>query len=247
MDNNTKEFMSRSERRELERRENKFNRPSRAGQILRRVLLWGGIFGGSALLIIGLAYLGSKSSSSNISGTPAPIADSDWVKGNSDAKVTIIEYSDFQCPACASAYPMMKKAVQEFGDKIRFVYRHFPLVQIHQNAELAAEASEVVGLQGKFWEMHDMLFDKQSNWGTSKDAKKLFAQYVGELGLDKAKFESDLSSDAVKQKIKNSRSEAARINLGGTPSIFINDKIIDNPGSYDELKKLIDVVLSQNP
>lgn len=239
--------MSRSERRELDRRENKFNRPSRAGQILRRVLLWGGIFGGSALLIIGLAYLGSKSSSSNISGTPAPIADSDWVKGNSGAKVTIIEYSDFQCPACASAYPMMKKAVQEFGDKIRFAYRHFPLVQIHQNAKLAAEAAEAAGLQEKFWEMHDMLFEKQSNWGTSKDAKKFFIQYAGDLGLDKAKFESDLASDAVEQKVESSRSEAARLNLGGTPSIFINDKIIDNPGSYDELKKLISDALSENP
>ncbi|HLD61609.1 MAG TPA: thioredoxin domain-containing protein, partial [Patescibacteria group bacterium] len=135
MENNMKEFMSRSERRELERRENRFNQPSGAGQILRRVLLWGGILGGSVLLIIGLAYLGSKSSSSNISGTPAPITDSDWIKGNKDAKVTIIEYSDFQCPACASAYPIMKKAVQEFGDKIRFAYRHFPLIQIHQNAE----------------------------------------------------------------------------------------------------------------
>ncbi|MEK7130337.1 MAG: thioredoxin domain-containing protein, partial [Patescibacteria group bacterium] len=236
-----------SERRELERRENKFNQPSRAGQILRRVILWGGILGGSALLVFGLAYLGSKSSSTNISGTPAPITDSDWVKGNKEAKVTIIEYSDFQCPACASAHPMMKKAVQEFGDKIRFAYRHFPLVQIHQNAELAALASEAAGLQGKFWEMHDMLFEKQSNWGTSKDAKKLFAQYAGELGLDRAKFESDLTSDAVKQKIQASLSEATRIKLGGTPSIFINDKIIDNPGSYDELKKLISDALSENP
>ncbi len=142
---------------------------------------------------------------------------------------------------------MMKKAVQEFGDKIRFSYRHFPLVQIHQNAELAAQAAEAAGLQGKFWEMHDMLFDKQSNWGTIKDAKKFFIQYAGELDLDKAKFESDLASDAVKQKVQNSRSEAARINLGGTPSIFINDKIIDNPGSYDELKNLINGALSQNP
>ena len=247
MENNTKEFMSRSERRELERRENKFNRPSGAGQILRRVLLWGGILGGSVLLIIGLAYLGSKSSNSNVSGTPASITDSDWVKGSPDAKVTIIEYSDFQCPACASAYPIMKKAVQEFGDKIRFAYRHFPLVQIHQNAELAVQAAEAAGLQGKFWEMHDILFDKQSNWGTSKDAKKFFIQYAGELDLDKAKFESDLASDTVKQKVENSRSEAARLKLGGTPSIFINDRIIDNPGSYDELKKLIDGALSQNP
>lgn len=247
MENNTKEFTSRSERRELERLGNRFNQPSRAGQILRRILLWGGIFGGSALLLVGLAYLGSKSSNSNISGTPAPIAESDWIKGGKDAKATIIEYSDFQCPACGKVYPMMKKAVQEFGGKIRFAYRHFPLVQIHQNAELAAAAAEAAGLQGKFWEMHDILFDKQSNWGTSKDAKKFFTQYAGELELDKEKFESDLASDAVKQKIQNSRSEAARINLGGTPSIFINDKIIDNPGSYDELKKLIDGALSQNP
>ena len=246
MENDESKFISRSERRELERQGNKMNNPSRAGQILRRILLWGGIFGGSALLIVGLAYFGSKSSSSNISGTPAPISDSDWVKGNEDAKVTIIEYSDFQCPACASAYPIMKKAVQEFGDKIRFAYRHFPLIQIHQNAELAAESAEAAGIQGKFWEMHDRLFEKQSNWGTSKEAKKFFVQYAGELELDKAKFESDLASDIVKQKVQNSRSEAARINLGGTPSIFINGKIIDNPGSYDELKQLIDDAIVKN-
>ena len=95
--------------------------------------------------------------------------------------------------------------------------------------------------------MHDRLFEKQSNWGTSKEAKKFFVQYAGELELDKAKFESDLASDIVKQKVQNSRSEAARINLGGTPSIFINGKIIDNPGSYDELKKLIDDAIVKNP
>lgn len=247
MNNDKQEFISRSERRESERRREKMKNTSRAGQILRRVLLWGGILGGSVLLVVGLAYMGSKSLNSNVSGAPAPITDSDWVKGGKDAKATIIEYSDFQCPACGKAYPMAKKAIQEFGDKIKFVYRHFPLIQVHQNAESAALAAEAAGLQGKFWEMHDMLFEKQSNWGESNEAKKFFLQYAEELGLDKTKFENDLASSAVKQKVENSRSEAARLNLGGTPSIFINGKIIDNPGSYDDLKKLISDALSKNP
>lgn len=247
MNNDNQEFVSRSERRELERRENKFNHPSRAGQILRRILLWGGILGGSLLLIVGLAYLGSRSSNSNVTGVPAPVSESDWIKGNKDAKVAIIEYSDFQCPACGKVYPMAKRAVDDFSDKIKFVYRHFPLIQVHQNAELAAQAAEAAGLQGKFWEMHNMLFEKQSNWGESGEAKKFFTQYAGELGIDKIKFENDLASDNVKQKIQKSRSEAARLNLGGTPSIFINGKIIDNPGSYDDFKKLINDALSKNP
>ncbi|MEK7508222.1 MAG: thioredoxin domain-containing protein, partial [Patescibacteria group bacterium] len=87
-----------------------------------------------------------------------------WMKGNPSALVTLVEYSDFQCPACGSYYPIVKRIMAEFGDRINLTYRHFPLRRIHESADLAARASEAAGNQGKFWEMHDMLFENQARW-----------------------------------------------------------------------------------
>ena len=99
---------------------------------------------------------------------------SDWIRGNGEARAVVVEYSDFQCPACAAYEPVVDRMLEELGDQVVLVYRHYPLTSIHNNAQLAAQAAEAAGLQGKFWEMHDQLFLQQTVWSEVKDPTDMF-------------------------------------------------------------------------
>ncbi len=164
---------------------------------------------------------------------PASIADvevfpiSAHIKGNAESDITLIEYSDFQCPACKAAAPAVGQLVDELGGQFALEYRHFPLRQIHPNAQLAAQASEAAGIQGKFWEMHDLLFEKQSEWATSLNPKRHFINYAGELGLNEDRFKLDLNSDEVKAQVNAHADEAAALGLPGTPAFVYNGEQID--------------------
>ncbi len=149
------------------------------------------------------------------------------LKGNLESDLTLVEYSDFQCPACKAAAPDIAKLVEEFGDKFKLEYRHFPLRSIHPNAQLAGQAAEAAGMQGKFWEMHDMLFAKQSEWAQSFNPEKYFKQYAGELGINTDRFMYDLNSDVVKDVVNSQFSEAESLKLPGTPSFVVDGKIVD--------------------
>lgn len=167
------------------------------------------------------------------------ISAQDWVKGNAESQVTLVEYSDFQCPACGAYQPLVKQLMQEFGDKIQFVYRHFPLSQIHANAEGAAFASEAAGKQGKFWEMHDLLFANQAVWSKSPIAGQLFEKYASELGIDLAQFKTDVRSSEVKGKVRNDYLSGVAFGIEGTPTFFLNGKKLENPRSYEQFKAII--------
>lgn len=169
----------------------------------------------------------------------------DNVKGNKDAKVVLMEYSDFQCPACKSYYPIIRQLVTEFGGEIAFVYRHFPLTSIHPNAEFAARAAEAAGKQGKFWEMHDLLFEKQGEWASSNDIVKIFADYAILLTLDKEKFDTDWRSKEIKNLVSAQRVHAVKSGLSGTPSFFLNGEQIQNPASLDEFRNIIKQALAK--
>jgi len=163
----------------------------------------------------------------------------DWSKGNSDAKVTLIEYSDFQCPACASYYPLLKKVSEDMGEEVLVIYRHFPLSSIHPQADLAAQAAEAAGIQGKFWEMHDKLFESQSSWSGRSDVEGIFISYAEELGLNVEQFKNDLDSKAVKDAIKDDKRSGNQAFVEGTPTLFLNGEKINNPRSYDQLRQAI--------
>ncbi|OGI72699.1 hypothetical protein A3J61_00135 [Candidatus Nomurabacteria bacterium RIFCSPHIGHO2_02_FULL_38_15] len=169
----------------------------------------------------------------------------DWVRGDANAKVTLVEYSDFQCPACAAYYPLVKKLEEKFGSQMSFTYRHFPLSQIHKNAELAAMAAEAAGLQGKFWEMHDMLFENQTAWSNNYNAKKVFIGYAEKLVLNTDQFENDLDRKDLRDKIAANYKEGVSIGINGTPSFFVNGVKITNPKSYEEFEKIISEKLAQ--
>lgn len=167
----------------------------------------------------------------------------DHVKGNATSTVLIVEYSDFQCPACKAYYPVIRQIVAEYGDRIALVYRHFPLVTIHMNAEFAARASEAANKQGKFWEMHDMLFEKQNEWSEAVDPIKYFESYASLIGISVDQFKTDFASKDVRDLVKAERLHGLQIGLQGTPTFFVNGVQIQNPQSFEEFKDIINSAL----
>lgn len=163
------------------------------------------------------------------------ILESDWYMGNRQAPVVIIEYSDIQCPACQFYSEAGRQVVAEFGDQIGFAYRHFPLRQIHKNANLAAQAAEAAGMQGKFWEMEEVLFAKQAEWESSNQAFILFAGYADELGLDLNQFRQDIDSSGVKAEVEADYLSALVSKIDATPTFFINGQKINNLRGPDDL------------
>lgn len=209
----------------------------------RRATIWSAFIIGLVLLLWGLAKLGASGPSTTVKENQkltVPTSVEDWFKGDPKAPVSIVEYSDFQCPACKVYYPIIRKLNEDLGDKLLIVYRHFPLRQVHKNAAAAAEAAEAAGLQGKFWEMHNALFDTQDNWAKDENPAIYFEDLASSLKLDTKKFKDDMKSAAVKNKINRDYSSGANSGVDGTPTFFLNDKLIPSPRSYDEFKKLIE-------
>lgn len=169
------------------------------------------------------------------------VTDADHVRGAKDAKVTIVEWSDFQCPFCSRFHPSVVRAVQESNGKVRWVYRHFPLDSIHPNARPAAEASECAAEQGKFWEFADKLFERQPQIGP--DMYKALAK---ELKLNESKFNECVSSGKYKQHVSDDEQSGLAAGVRGTPGSFVNG--IEVPGAvpYEQLKSFIDQALNAN-
>ena len=164
----------------------------------------------------------------------------DWVLGTSTAKVTIVEYLDFECEACGAYYPITTKIKEEYKDDVRLVIRYFPLPG-HKNSRTAAYAVESAGKQGKFFEMYNILFTKQSEWSEQQMANQdQFEKYALEAGVNIEQWKKDVTSDEVKNRVEESYKEAMGLNLQGTPSFFLNGKRIQNPKGYESFKVLID-------
>jgi protein-disulfide isomerase len=153
-----------------------------------------------------------------------PIAD---VAGNKrhtqgEGVVTLVEFSDFQCPACQGVQSPLKQIIAKFPGEVRLVYRHFPLSTIHKNAQAAAQASEAAHMQGKFFEFHDLLFAKQNEWSELDDPTAKFGEYSESIGLDKNKFLSDMESAEAKEAVLADSQAANQYRLNGTPTFFVN-------------------------
>lgn len=143
------------------------------------------------------------------------------VKGNSEATVVLTEYSDFQCPACAQFQPVLKDIVNEFGDKLKFEYKHYPL-PIHPLAIPAARAAEAAGQQGKFFEFHDALFENQAEWSNSANPMVNFMVYANDIGLDTAQFKRQYGSSILREKVRSEQLEGMNLNITGTPTFYLN-------------------------
>lgn len=158
---------------------------------------------------------------------------------NKEAKITIVEFSDFACPACKNLYPQMKAIQKEYGDKVNFVYRHFPLPG-HKNGFVAAKAAEAAGKQDKFWEMHDLLFENQEVWSEKDNFENIAQDYAIKLGLNAANFKTDY--DQVYDSIKEDLDDASNLGVFSTPTVYINGVKIDRPSfqtSREEIDRLL--------
>lgn len=202
------------------------------------------------MIIAGIASSGKSSQVVPYVGTQtAAITADDHTKGTTTAKVSVIEYGDFQCPACGAYEPVMEKLEAAYGDKVLFVFRNFPLYQVHKNASISAQAAEAAGLQGKYWEMHDLLYQKQAEWSetpTDSVVANYFDKYAASLGLDIKKFNTDIQSNAVRDRIQQDVNTATTAQVDHTPTFFINLTQIQNPNGYDAFKAVLDAALASS-
>lgn len=210
-------------------------------KLLKRALTYVAVGLAGVGLVWFVAYeLGGSASESD---SQINIQTDDWTKGNKDAQVTLVEYLDFECEACGAYYPVVKQLEAELGDRVRFVARYFPLAG-HKNSMTAASAVEAAGRQGKFWEMHDMLFENQKTWGEKSIADpKLFLTYAQKIGLDITKYQKDVTDPSVRDRIERDKRSGAGLGVQGTPSFFLNGEKLSNPRSYEEFKTLISAEL----
>jgi protein-disulfide isomerase len=165
--------------------------------------------------------------------TPA-VGPDDHMRGNSKAPVTLVEYGDFQCPYCGAAYPMLKELERRAGETLRVVFRNFPLSTIHPQAEGAAESAEAANAQGKFWEMHDMLFEHQRRLNPGD-----LEQYAKAVGLDMDRFRSELASGAWRNTVRDHFRGGIMSGVNGTPTFFINGARHDGDYSVEALLEAI--------
>lgn len=220
----------------------------------KRIILWV-----STALVVGVTGIGAWQVAkappkvplpARTEGTLAePVGPNEWTKGAKGAKVSLVEYSDFQCPACGSYYPTVEKITAEYADKMSFTYRHFPFPPLqHPHAERMAYAAEAAGKQGKFWEMYKLIFDHQQEWSKTTPAQvaETVLGYATELKLDLDLFKKDMESPEMHAQVKRTKEVGIRSGVAGTPTFYLNGKKLQpTPYGYEEFKAIIDKELAK--
>ena len=193
---------------------------------------------------------GSQTDVSRFVATKVPAIDaSDHVRGSASAKVTLIEYGDFECPACAQWDTIVKQIETNYGSNVRIAFRNYPLTQIHQNAQIAAQAAEAAGLQGKYWEMHELLYTTQGEWATVSSDQVVatrFDEYARRIGLDVKRFDSDIASQAVMDRISRDVTTGDQAKIDHTPTFFLNESQIPNPEGYAPFATILENAIASS-
>ena len=210
------------------------------------------ILGLVAILIIAMgAFLAFKKGPvRDLPGVPLDsqnlMRDNSHMTGKADAKVTLVEFGDFQCPACAAAHPVIKQILEVYNGnpQFNFVFRNFPLSGIHKYAMDSAEAAEAAGRQGKYWEMFSVLYEKQSEWAMPQ-ALDFFAQYAQELGLDSEKLKQEVRDKKYADIISADYADGSALSVNSTPTFFLNGQPLVGVPKFDDLKKSIDQKLAE--
>ncbi len=217
--------------------------------ILRRVGIWGGTLVLLSAMVWGLAELASAPTQVSSTGALSEAVSQtiDHVEGNPNSKVVLVEYSDFQCPACGQFYSVVKNLKAKYGEQVTIVYRNFPLPQ-HDKSTLAARAAEAAAVQGKFWQMHDKLFDGQAIWTNKSEteATQTFTDYASQIGLDKAKFSIDMNLPAIADRIQRDLTSGISSNVDATPTFFLNGTKLTNLASYADLESDVAKAINEN-
>lgn len=207
-----------------------------------------------AILLIGgfivKALISPDSSQTTTTNKELTQADKDALKtggtiGNPNSKVVVTEFGDYQCPACGQWHPFIKGTViPQYQDKILFVFKNFPLTKPHPNAQSSAQAVEAAGLQGKFWEMHNLMYENQDQWSTQKDPSSKYEEYARQISLNIDQWKKDKDSAKIKDLIAADVALGEKLNLPGTPSFLVNGVVIQTNSEAD-LTKAIDQALAQ--
>ncbi|MFV0389928.1 MAG: thioredoxin domain-containing protein [Pyrinomonadaceae bacterium] len=167
-------------------------------------------------------------------------------KGSATASVVVEEFADYQCGGCAGAYPVINEVVSKYGERVKFIFRNYPLIQNHQNSYNAAVAVEAAGMQGKFWEMQNIVFSNQQNWEFDQNPRPKFDEYAKTLGIDMDKYSSDSLGLAAKNRVDEDMKRGNAIGINTTPSVFINGRLIPNSQiTVEGLSGLIDKELAK--
>jgi protein-disulfide isomerase len=208
------------------------------------------IFSIAGVLIIGMIILISM----NPQGSRTPevfdissiVSSSSIMTGNIGAKVTIVEFGDYQCPACAASNKTIKDIIALYGDNpdFNFVYKHFPLPS-HKHAIISAEATEAARAQGKFWEMHDMLYENQSEWSVSNNPSDIFIEYADRLNLDTDIFQNALKNHTYRSIVQADAKDGDSVDVRWTPTFYINGKLLEQTPTFIQFQSIIDTLLEE--
>jgi protein-disulfide isomerase len=194
---------------------------------------------GLIIVILFGFYFYSGTSNGTTPDAEIIVTQNDHVRGAKDGILTLVEFGDFQCPACGLYEAIVRQVAKDNKDTLKIVFKHFPLTQLHKNSLLAAKATEAASVQGKFWEMHDIIYDKQAEWSEASNARDFFFAYANTLGLDTKKFLVDLDSKTIENKIMAEYKEGEKLGVQGTPTFFLNGKKLENIGSLELFDKAI--------
>jgi protein-disulfide isomerase len=174
------------------------------------------------------------------SAHPAALAGTDHATGSLHARVTVVEYGDFECTRCAQAYPAVRLLLEAFGDRMRFVFRHFPDAEAHPHAEMAAEAAEAAAAQGKFWDMHAQLFEHSLHL-----SQKVIFHAAEAIELDMTRFRGDMADHVYLQRVREHHAAGVRLGLRGTPCFYLNDVPVDVSFSLEHLEHAVRAALGE--
>ena len=167
------------------------------------------------------------------------ISDDNYLPASTSAQVTLVEFGDYECPACTIYHTLVKQLLFDLSGQVNYVFRNYPL-NYHSNSLISTYAVEAAGLQGKYWQMHDKVYETSDEWADSSDANSIFVVYANDLGLDAEKFRVDMDSDIVKNKVQADINDGDLVKLTATPTFFVNGvKIEKLNGNYSDFKKII--------
>ncbi len=201
----------------------------------------------AALVVVFFGFITLNHNKKNKDGSSsASTQATNHVVGAGNKKVTLVEYGDYQCPSCGAYYSPIKQIVAKYGDDITFQFRNFPLTQIHQNAMAGHRAAEAAGKQNKYWEMHDMLYERQQSWSTASNPAQIMEDYATELALNVDQFKKDYNSSEVNSAINADIKAGTELKVSATPTFFLNgQKLTDTTPTVESFTKLIDAEIAK--
>lgn len=216
-----------------------FDMPNKSKSVPLMIIIGAVVLAGGLALY--MSRQGNAAEATNETGAQ-PVASSGGgrIRGAADAPVTLVEYGDFQCPTCGHYHPILMELLSRYQGKLKLEYHHYPLIQIHPNAMGAALAAESAGDQGKYWEMHDLLYERQREWSPNPNAEAMFLQYALQLGLDGNRFMQSMRSPEARDRVLADVTRGNSIVKEGTPTFLINGQPVGGLPNLEGLQQKID-------